>query len=155
MSNQLRSGKVDTLRQQGTYNLHPETVRHELFQGPHSDFFDARDLLQVKYEMLRMVEVEKESVTKAAAACGFSRPSFYEAQAAFRRAGLTGLIPQKRGPRTAHKLTARIMQFVHERHAAQPGLRVTELVPLIEKRFGVRVHPRSIERRLRDPKKLR
>jgi transposase len=155
MANKPRnSAKIDILRQQGTCNRHPEAVRHELFQCQDGEFFDARDLIQVKYEMLRLVAVEKESVTKAATAFGFSRPSFYEAQSALQRAGLAGLIPHKRGPRAAHKLTPRIMEFVQERRAAQPALRVTELVQLIEERFQVRVHPRSIERRLLSQKKL-
>ena len=155
MANKPRnSAKIDILRQQGTCNRHPEAVRHELFQCQDGEFFDARDLIQVKYEMLRLVAVEKESVTKAATAFGFSRPSFYEAQSALQRAGLAGLIPHKRGPRAAHKLTPRIMEFVQECRAAQPALRVTELVQLIEERFQVRVHPRSIERRLLSQKKL-
>ena len=154
MPNQQRtSAKLDTLRHQGTCNPHPETVTHSLFQGKDSDFFDARDLLQVKYEMLRSVEVEKDSVTQAAAAFGFSRPSFYQAQAALQRAGLEGLIPQKRGPRTAHKLTTKIMEFVHQSRATQPTLRLPELARLIQERFEVQVHPRSIERRLLRQKK--
>lgn len=148
---QRTSAKLDTLRRQGTCNPHPETVTHSLFQG--SDFFDARDLLQVKYEMLRSVDVDKGSVTQAAAAFGFSRPSFYQAQAALQRAGLEGLIPQKRGPRTAHKLTTKIMEFIHQSRATQPTLRLTELARLIQERFGVQVHPRSIERRLLRQKK--
>ena len=80
MPNQQRtSAKLDTLRRQGTCNPHPETVTHSLFQGKDSDFFDARDLLQVKYEMLRSVDADKDTVTQAAAAFGFSRPSFYQA----------------------------------------------------------------------------
>jgi transposase len=150
---QRTSAKLDTLRRQGTCNPHPETVTHSLFQGKDSDFFDARDLLQVKYEMLRSVEVEKDSVTQAAAAFGFSRPSFYQAQAALQRAGLVGLIPQKRGPRTAHKLSTKIMEFVHQSRATQPMLRLPELARLIQERFGVQVHPRSIERRLLRQKK--
>ena len=42
------------LRQQGCLNPHPERVSDELFQT--REFFDARDLVQVKYEMLRRVE---------------------------------------------------------------------------------------------------
>lgn len=145
---QRTSAKLDTLRRQGTYNPHPETVTHSLFLGKDNDFFDARDLLQVKYEMLRSVEMEKDSVTQAAAAFGFSRPSFYQAQAVLKRAGLGGLIPQKRGPRAAHKLTAKIMEFVHQSRTTQPAVRISELARLIQERFGVQVHPRSIERRL-------
>jgi hypothetical protein len=61
-------------------------------------FFDARDLVQVKYEMLRRVRQEGRRVTKSAAAFGFSRPSFYEAQASFEIGGLPGLLPQRPGP---------------------------------------------------------
>ena len=60
----------------------------------------------MKYEMLRLVSVEKRPVSEAAKLCGFSRPSFYQAQAAFAQSGLAGLIPQKPGPRSGHKLTA-------------------------------------------------
>ena len=43
----------------------------------------------------------------SAAAFGFSRPSFYQAQAALAGGGLAALVPRKPGPRRAHKLTRR------------------------------------------------
>ena len=86
------ASKGDALRQQGTLNPRPRDVTHPLFQD--SEFFDSRDLVQVKYEMLREVQVENRSVSQSAAAFGFSRPSFYQAQAAFARDGLSGLIPR-------------------------------------------------------------
>src|SRR5688500_9221591 len=95
--------KQHRLRQHGTLNPRPKAVTHPLFQG--SDFFDADDLLQVKYEMLRWVRIENQSVSESARAFGFSRPSFYQAQSAFEQQGLAGLIPQKPGPRSGHKLT--------------------------------------------------
>jgi len=66
--------KRHILRAQGTLNPRPQEVAHALFQE--SDFFDPRDLLQVKYEMLRQVRVENQAVSHAAEAFGFSRPSF-------------------------------------------------------------------------------
>lgn len=146
MPNKNRPGKLDTLRQQGILNPHPEAVTDHRFQE--NEFFDARDLVQVKYEMLRRVEVEQDSVSQSAASFGFSRPSFYQAQSAFGQAGLAGLIPQKRGPRRAHKLTAEVMEFIRQSRTAQPSLRGEELAQLVQKRFGVRVHRRSIERSL-------
>lgn len=144
------ASKRDALRQQGILNPRPRDVTHPLFQN--SEFFDSRDLLQVKYEMLREVQVENKSVSRSAAAFGFSRPSFYQAQAAFARDGLSGLIPHKRGPRSAHKLTPEVMAFVDETRRAEPSLGIPELARRIEKRFGLQVHPRSIERRLRKKK---
>jgi transposase len=122
-----------------------------LFQ--HSDFFDPRDLLQVKYEMLRQVRTENQVISQAALAFGFSRPSFYQAQAGFEQGGLPGLLPQKRGPRHAHKLTAGVMKFLAQARAAELSLSTPELAQRVEERFGVRVHPRTIERRLRRQEK--
>src|SRR5437879_12272680 len=100
------------LRQQGCLNPHPQRVTDELFQT--REFFDPRDLVQVKYEMLRRVETEGLPVNRSAAAFGFSRPSFYQAQASFQQGGLPALMPQKRGPKKAHKLTAEVLAFIHQ-----------------------------------------
>lgn len=138
--------KADALREQGTLNPRPERVTDELFH--HSDFFDPKDLPLVKYEMLRRVSREGDAIARAAAAFGLSRPSFYEAQAAFAAAGLAGLLPKKRGRRGAHKLKAGVMDFINEVRAKDPTVTASALVPLVKKRFGVDVHPRSVDRAL-------
>jgi transposase len=143
--------KQRRLRQQATLNPRPGAVTHPLFQG--SEFFDAHDLLQVKYEMLRLVSVEKRPVSAAATVFGFSRPSFYQAQAAFAQSGLAGLIPQKPGPRSGHKLTPTVMEFLAQARVAEPSLRPERLASLVKKNFGVQVHPRSIERQFLRQKK--
>ena len=148
-----KDDKQRGLRQHGTLNARPDTVTHALFQG--NDFFDANDLLQVKYEMLRLVRVENQSVTESARAFGFSRPSFYQAQATFEQYGLAGLIPQKPGPRSGHKLTPAVMEFLTQARSSQPSLRPDRLAVLVKKNFGVQVHPRSIERQFLRQKKPR
>jgi hypothetical protein len=75
------SDKQKALQQHGTLNPRPQDVRHPLFQN--SEFFDPSDLLQVKYEMLRQVHVDKRAVSRTAKEFGFSRPSFYQAEFAF------------------------------------------------------------------------
>jgi transposase len=119
---------------------------------------DARDLVQVKYEMVRRVRIDGESVSSSAAAFGFSRPSFYEAATALETDGLPGLVPAKPGPRRAHKLTAEVVSFLEEEQAGDPSLRSSELVERVSTRFGISVHPRSVERALarsRQPKSER
>ncbi|MPZ89990.1 MAG: helix-turn-helix domain-containing protein [Nitriliruptorales bacterium] len=145
--------KPRILQQQGSFNLRSQAVGDPLFLK--EPFFDPRDLVQVKYEMLRRVQSEGHSVTQAASAFGFSRPSFYQALSAFEQGGLGGLIPQKRGPKAAHKLTAEVLRFVRERQAADSELRAPALAPLIARHFGVVVHPRSIERALAHSQKKR
>lgn len=145
--------KVDALQQQGTLNPRSREVRDELFLE--GGFFDPRDLVQIKYEMLRQVQADGKPITDAAAAFGLSRPSFYQARSAFERDGLAGLVPRKRGPKQAHKLTAEVMQFLAEVRAQEPSIRPPELARLIRERFGTTVHPRSIERSLRRHQKKR
>ena len=146
--------KLRTLKQQGTLNPRPQAVRDELFLQ--DDFFDPRDLVQVKYEMLRRVRTEGKSVTDAAANFGFSRPSFYQAQSVFEQDGLAGLVPHQRGPKQAHKLTDEVLTFIAEVRQKEPSIRLPDLVKRIQERFGTKVHPRSIERSLlRHQKKSR
>jgi len=141
------------LRRRGTLNPRAERVSDALFR--HTPFLDARDLVQVKYEMVRRVQMDGTSVTRAAGAFGFSRPSFYEARAAFRREGLAGLLPRKRGPRGGHKVNQQVLRFIEARRAEDRSLAARRLVPLIRERFGIQVHPRSIERALRRQEKKR
>ena len=146
-------GKLEALREQGTLNPHPKKVTDSLFQE--NDFFDPRDLVQVKYEMLRRVRVDKAAVTQASSSFGFSRVSFYQAQATFEEHGLPGLLPGKRGPREAHKLTAEVLEFVTRTRVAQPALKFEDLAREVARQFGTEVHPRSIERALARGQKKR
>ena len=138
--------KTHALREHGTLNPHPDTVADPLFAT--SEFFDARDLVQVKYEMVRRVRVDAQPVRHSAAAFGFSRPTFYQADAALARGGLAALVPRKPGPRRAHKLDAEVLAFLQGVRADDPALRSVELARHVRRRFGRTVHPRSIERAL-------
>jgi transposase len=149
-----KDARLKALQQQGTLNPRPHDVRDALFHQ--HDFFDPRDLVQVKYEMLRRVQTEGKSVTDTSADFGFSRPSFYQALSAFERDGLAGLVPHKRGPKQAHKLTEEVLAFIGEVRQKEASVRLPALVKLIQERFGMSVHPRSIERSLlRHQKKRR
>lgn len=145
MSSDFQS-KQQILRANGTLNPHPDNITDQLFES--SDFFDVRDLLQVKYEMVRRVDIEGWSVTQAAEVFGVSRPAFYQARAAFDQDGLYGLIPKKRGPKGAYKLSADVMSFVQHLLHLTPELVAAQLAERLNAHFGLTVHPRSIERAL-------
>lgn len=145
--------KTETLRQHRALNPNPEEVTDERYVA--EEFFDARDLVQVKYEMLRRAQDEKTTVTEAAEAFGFSRPVFYEARRALQEEGLMGLVPKRPGPKGAHKLTEEVMEFVEGLRERSPGLSSDELARRIEERFDRSVHPRSIERALERREKKR
>ena len=145
--------KTEALRQQGCLHPHPGKVTDELFAD--SEFFDPRDVVQVKYEMLRRVREEGRPVTDSASRFGLSRPSYYQAQDAFEEGGLPALLPKKPGPRRAHKLSAEVVATLREALKGQPELTADDLVRLVAERFGISVHRRSIERALARPEKKR
>jgi len=138
--------KEAALAETRTLNPRPEAVGDEQFVS--SEFLDARDLVQVKYEMVRRVRVDGAPVARAAAAFGFSRPSFYEAAAAVDRDGLGGLVPAKPGPRRAHKLTDEVIAYVQQLREQDPTVGSARLADAIAEKFAIRVHPRSVERAL-------
>ena len=148
-----RDAKSDALRAHGALHPRPQAVQAPLFAS--HDFFDPRDLVQVKYEMLRQVDVEGTAVARTADAFGVSRPTFYQTQAAFTQRGIAGLVPRKREPHGAHTLDDAVMAFVATLRSEDPGLRVRALLPPIQARFGLDVHPRSLERALRRAEKKR
>ena len=153
MARRRHDPKVAALRAERSLNPRPEAVVDEAFGS--SEFFDARDVVQVKYEMVRRVRVDGMPIARSAAAFGFSRPSFYQAAAAVDAHGLAGLVPARPGPKRAHKLTDEIVAFARRAREDEPVLRSTDLVELIADRFGISVHPRSVERalaRVKEPK---
>ena len=147
------AGKPDRLRRAGTLNRTPERVSDPMFAA--GDFFDARDLLQVRYEMVRAVRLRESTLAQAADRFGVSRPTCFRMVKAFDAGGLQELIPGLRGPRGPHKIGPEILRFVEEHRALHGHVGARRLVPLIEERFGVRIHPRGLEKALgRVQKKL-
>jgi transposase len=138
--------KVAALREARALNPNPEAVTDEAFLA--EEFLDARDLVQVKYEMVRRVRAEGQPVSAAAAAFGFSRPSWYAAAEALEREGLPGLLAGRPGPRRAHKLTGEVVDFLERAVHGDPSLRSAGLAAMVTNRFGITVHPRSVERAL-------
>ena len=145
------SSKDAILRKQGLLNSHPDRVQAPSFLD--HDFFDPLDLLQVKYEMLRCVIQGDLSVTQAARLHGFSRPAYYQIYHAFEQHGIAGLLPLKRGPQSAHKLNAQVMEFVDQLRDQDPHISVPKILEKIQRRFSLQIHRRSLERALTRPKK--
>ena len=146
--------KTLELKRTGTLNPRPGSVSDALFKE--NPFFDPKDLLQVRYEMLRRHSVEEISIVDVAAKFGVSRPTVYQAQAAFQQAGLmSGLLPRHRGPKAGHKLSGEVIAYVRALRAAEPGLTTVACVQAVQEKFGTRVHRRSLERALASKKKPR
>jgi hypothetical protein len=148
-----KSLKVTALLAEGTFNPAAERVRDPKFHA--HDFFDPRDLVQVKYELLRRVSLEHASVTAATAEYGVSRPTYYQARANFAIVGIAGLVPRKRGPRGPHKLQGEALAFVEQHRVVGKPLRARALAKRLRQQFHLTIHPRTIERAIAGKKTTR
>jgi transposase len=144
--------KAAALRAAGALHPRPQSVGDQAFTGGH-DFFDPRDRVQVKYEMVRRHRVEGRPVSQVAEAFGFSRQAFYVADQAFQEQGIPGLLPRRRGPQRNHKCTEEVLDFVERWHAGQDVRGREPVAEAVRRRFGVTVHPRSLDRALARRKK--
>jgi transposase len=144
--------KRETLARDGALNPHPEVVSDPMFVD--NPFFDSRDLIQVRYEMVRRHQADGIPISDVAASFGVSRPTFYKTQDTLAAAGLAGLLPHPRGPKGGHKISAEVVAFVVDLKAASPALTTQQCLASVEARFGIKVHRRSLERALARKKKL-
>src|SRR5208282_5299215 len=88
-----QDAKAAALARSGALNPRPEAVRDPLFTE--NPFFDPRDLVQVRYEMVRRHQIDSLSISDVAEVFGVSRPTFYKAQSALAVHGLAGLAPRQ------------------------------------------------------------
>lgn len=145
------TSKKRALSQSGTLNRNAGKVIDPKFKN--LAFFDPNDIVQVKYEMLRSAQKDSVGIIKASQTFGFSRITFYKTEKAFKENGISGLLPRKKGPRRAHKLTGKVMEFVGELLDQKPQMKSGVIRQKIKKRFGISVHKRSIERAIDRSKK--
>ena len=134
--------RMEALERSGLVHPRADAVTAELFCSG-DPFFLAADKVQVKYEMLRTVAVDGETVVAAAEAHGYSRAEFYLVQAAFAERGMAGLVDGRRGRKGPTKVTPAIAAFLRAAPVERSGAELTEEV---ERRFGVALHRRTAER---------
>lgn len=142
--------RVDALLGEGTLNLSADKVRDPKFRE--GEFFDPHDIVQVKYEMLRRVQVDNASIIEATAEYGVSRPTYYHTVSSFNETGVAGLVPRKRGPRGPHKIQSELLTYLENQIVSGQPIRARALVSKVQKQFGVTIHPRTIERALKAKK---
>lgn len=145
------AAKRQALLQSGTLNKSAAKVVDPKFKN--MAFFDPNDILQVKYEMLRSSQKDGAGVLKASKTFGFSRITFYKTEKAFKKSGLAGLLPRRKGPRRAHKLSGEVMEFVSQLLERKPDIKSSGIKEEIKDRFNLSVHKRSIERAILRSKK--
>ncbi len=137
--------KRRALQQEGTLRAARTRVRAQLF-WEHPTFFDARDELQVKYEMLRAHVVDGQTVTSVCDHFGYSRQTFYVLWRRFARRGVAGLRDGRPGRVGPVKCTPEVVEFLRAQRTADPALSVSALVERLAREQNVQLHRRTVER---------
>lgn len=134
--------RLNYLKNSGTLNTKVNLVKDELFLK--NKFFDPNDMLQIKYEMLRHVKIDKWCITKATKMFGLSRPAFYKLENDF-KFGLSGLLPKKRGPKKPSKLTKEIINFITQKRQNEqmPWIKIKLA---IKNKFNLSIHTRTMQK---------
>lgn len=143
--------KVTRLRQSRTLHPSPGEVRDAIFLA--NPFFDPRDLLQVRYEIVRRIRVDRQSIKRTAANFGVTPPTVYAAQQRFLQAGLTGLLHLKSGPKGGWKATPEVLRFLSELAETEGPLSYRELAGRVQERFGKTIDSSTIFRALQRAEK--
>ncbi len=128
---------------------HGQEIHDDFFLG-HS-FFNPEDQMQVKYEMLRRVDVEGAQVSRTVKAFGFSRVSFYAIRKRFQKDGLNGLVDKARGPKGGNKLKGLALETLLAMSRREKNS--SALAAVLQEKTGVEVHPRTVRRALAASKK--
>lgn len=138
--------KTRFLAERAALHPHPDRVQDSLFRT--AAFFDPRDLIQVRYEMVRRSRLDGKHPTQVARAFGVSRQLVHLWTRAFQADGLLGLFPRQRGPKAAHKCTAEVLSFIQTRRVQAPHLTLDDLLAEVRHHCGVCLHRRTLERHL-------
>ena len=141
--------KVAALRESRCLNPHPGQVTDEAFLA--EEFFDARDAVQVKYEMVRASAWTARRSPPQRQRSGTPGRRTTRQPPRWPPPGWTAWCRPSPGPRGGHKLTGQILSWAEQQLAGDPALRRPAWPGRSPTAFGVRVHPRSIERALARP----
>jgi len=122
----------------------PEKVHNERFQEENG-FFDPKDIVQVKYELLRSCEVEGSDIASASASFGFSRTTYYKVYEAFLHGGIPSLMGRPRGRPQPIKLNEIVLGYLIAEKAKNPKLAASKIVAQVMGRYHVQISERMIQ----------
>jgi len=136
--------KQDILLENGTFNRNYSKVTEQRFVD--DDFYDPKDLAQVKYEMLRAVRESQENVEEITVRFGFSRAGFYKIKKSFEKEGISAFVSNKTGPRNAWKLTKDNQRFIDNYILDNPDASTGDIATVLQAERGLEISKRTVER---------
>ena len=144
--------KEEWLKETRTFNRNHDKINDNLFAE--SDMLDARDLLQVRYEMVRAVKIDKSSATEVAQRFGVSESTLNRNIRALNEGGVIALIPESKGPKGQYSLDEDELKFIDSYLEAHPDATGGQVYSALLKEKQSTVSKRTVERHLASKKEI-
>ena len=139
----MATSKIEFLKQEGLLNKNSDRIIHSEFTNNAVTFYD---LPQVKYEFLRNVRIEGESVTSVCKKFGFSREYFYKLERLFMERGYVSLLNSSMGRRPVLSLNQEIILYIVNKKNENPKISGEQLRKEIMNCYKVECSRRTVER---------
>jgi len=117
--------KKDVLSKIRALNKNPEKITNSLFIE--HDFFDPLDNVQIKYEMLRVNQVDKQKVSHVCKQFNYSREAFYVILQKFKKQGIVGLLEISRQKKNTIMLNQDIVKMIIQTKYENPKISGSKL----------------------------
>lgn len=117
------------------------------------EFFDQKDQIQCRLEMLRsvyhpLIGKDKLSAEVAAKKCNLSKTHFFNIKKLFDSFGVLGLLNMTRGRVSKHKLTAEIESKIVHQKLSHPNMNSKDLLSWAQEEFDLKLARISIDNML-------
>ena len=142
--------KEERLKSTHTFNPNYDKINDPTFAS--SDVLDTRDLLQVRYEMVRSVRIDKDSPKDVASRFGVSEATLRRHIRDLRDGGMIALVPDIRGPKGQHSLNDEEIQYIESYLVKHPDASGGQVHSALVQEKQSEVSKRTIERYLASKK---
>jgi len=139
--------KKDLLSKIRALNKNPEKITNPLFIE--HDFFDPLDNIQVKYEMLRANQVDKQKVSHICKQFNYSREAFYVILRRFKKQGIVGFLEGSRQRKNTIMLNQDIVKMIIQTKYESPHISGSKLAQKINATFNTDYKKRAIEKAIK------
>ena len=138
--------KLSRLKESNTFNAKSDKVSAQIFAD--NKLMDPQDLLQVRYEMVRAIELDNKPVNEICAEYGVSASTARRYLDDLRKGGLIALVPEPKGPSGPTKLTKEAVRFIEDYPKDSPRASGGKIHNALEAKLHLGISKRTVERYL-------
>lgn len=138
--------KEEKLRSSNTYNSKSSRVNAPCFAD--NEMMDPHDLLQVRYEMVRAIELDNKSIKDTCSEFGVSASTARRYVRDLKEGGLIALVPEKKGPAGPTRLSKEAAEFIDNYLKEFPKASGGKVHRALETKLHTGVSKRTVERYL-------